>query len=103
MSASTTPMTPSTSVYTTPVFWERLWRGSGVQAGRHHMAERWIMGTRWRLYALHLAYHRPPVGAGREPRPPGPSTSHARGVVRDGRPPPFVSEELRAGLRLLRT
>jgi len=31
MSASTTPMTPSTSVYTTPVFWERLWRGSGVQ------------------------------------------------------------------------
>ena len=31
MSASTTPMTPATSVYTTPVFWERLWRGSGVQ------------------------------------------------------------------------
>ena len=30
MSASTTPMTPATSVYTTPVFWERLWRGSGI-------------------------------------------------------------------------
>ena len=81
MSASTTPMTPSTSVYTTPVFWERLWRGSGVQAGRHHMAERWIMGTRWRLYALHLAYHRPPVGAGREPRPPSPKSCHACRMV----------------------
>jgi len=32
MSASTTPMTPATSVYTTPAFWERLWRGSGIQS-----------------------------------------------------------------------
>ena len=31
MSASTTPMTATTSVYATPAFWERLWRGSGVQ------------------------------------------------------------------------
>jgi hypothetical protein len=31
MSASTTPMTPTASVYTTPAFWERLWRGSGIQ------------------------------------------------------------------------
>ena len=29
MSASTTS---STSVYTTPVFWERLWRTSGIQS-----------------------------------------------------------------------
>ena len=31
MSASTTAMTSSTSAYTTPVFWERLWRTSGIQ------------------------------------------------------------------------
>jgi hypothetical protein len=30
MSASTNAMTSSTSVYTTPVFWERLWRQSGI-------------------------------------------------------------------------
>jgi len=30
MSASTTAKTSSTSVYTTPVFWERLWRQSGI-------------------------------------------------------------------------
>jgi len=30
MSASTTVVTSSTSVYTTPVFWERLWRKSGI-------------------------------------------------------------------------
>jgi hypothetical protein len=32
MSASTTATTSSTSVYTTPAFWERLWRSSGVQS-----------------------------------------------------------------------
>jgi hypothetical protein len=32
MSASTTATVSSTSVYTTPLFWERLWRSSGVQA-----------------------------------------------------------------------
>jgi hypothetical protein len=31
MSASTTATSSSTSVYKTPVFWERLWRSSGVQ------------------------------------------------------------------------
>lgn len=31
MSASTMPANPSTSVYTTPAFWERLWRTSGIQ------------------------------------------------------------------------
>jgi hypothetical protein len=30
MSASTTAMTSSTSVYKTPAFWERLWRMSGI-------------------------------------------------------------------------
>jgi hypothetical protein len=30
MSTSTTARTSSTSVYTTPVFWERLWRMSGI-------------------------------------------------------------------------
>src|SRR5712692_6068394 len=30
MSASTTATTSSTSVYTTPMFWERLWRMSGI-------------------------------------------------------------------------
>ena len=32
MSASTTVTTPSTSVYTTPGFWERLWRQSGINS-----------------------------------------------------------------------
>jgi hypothetical protein len=32
MSASTTSTTSSASVYTTPVFWERLWRSSGLQS-----------------------------------------------------------------------
>jgi hypothetical protein len=30
MSAPTTAMTSSTNLYTTPAFWERLWRGSGI-------------------------------------------------------------------------
>jgi hypothetical protein len=32
MSASTTTMTSSASVYTAPAFWERLWRTAGIQA-----------------------------------------------------------------------
>jgi hypothetical protein len=32
MNASTTATISSTSVYTTPVFWERLWRSSGIQS-----------------------------------------------------------------------
>src|SRR5229473_3575749 len=32
MSASTTAMTSSTSVYTSPTFWERLWRSAGIQS-----------------------------------------------------------------------
>jgi hypothetical protein len=32
MSASTTAMTSSTSVYSTPGFWEHLWRAAGIQS-----------------------------------------------------------------------
>ena len=32
MSASTTRVTSSTSAYTTPAFWERLWRTAGIQS-----------------------------------------------------------------------
>jgi hypothetical protein len=32
MSTSTIPVTSSTSVYTTPAFWERLWRTGGIQS-----------------------------------------------------------------------
>jgi hypothetical protein len=32
MSASTTAMASSTSAYTTPAFWERLWRTAGIQS-----------------------------------------------------------------------
>jgi hypothetical protein len=32
MSASTTATSSSTSVYSTPLFWERLWRSSGIQS-----------------------------------------------------------------------
>lgn len=51
MSASATTTTSSTSVYTTPLFWERLWRSSGIQS----------VG----LFAIaYIIYgHQPPVGA----------------------------------------
>jgi hypothetical protein len=32
MSASTPAMTSSTNAYTTPAFWERLWRTAGIQS-----------------------------------------------------------------------
>jgi hypothetical protein len=51
MSASTTAMTSSTSAYTTPAFWERLWRTGGIQS----------------IFCFILAYlvygHQPQVGA----------------------------------------
>ena len=51
MSASTTAMASSTSVYRTPAFWERLWRTAGIQS----------------LLCFMVAYilygHQPPVGA----------------------------------------
>ncbi len=51
MSASTTTMISSTSVYTTPAFWERLWRTGGIQS----------------IFCFVVAYlvygHQPQVGA----------------------------------------
>ncbi len=32
MSASTIATTPHTSAYTTPAFWEGLWRTAGIQS-----------------------------------------------------------------------
>jgi len=45
MSASTTSMSSSTSVYTTSAFWERLWRSSGIQAVGLFIAAYVIYGT----------------------------------------------------------
>ena len=51
MSATTTAMTSSSSVYTTPAFWERLWRTGGIQS----------------IFCFLIAYfiygHQPQVGA----------------------------------------
>ena len=51
MNASATTMTSSTSVYTTPAFWERLWRTGGIQS----------------IFCFVIAYlvygHQPQVGA----------------------------------------
>jgi len=51
MSASTTAMTSSTSVYTTPAFWERLWRTGGIQSVVCFLAAYLVYG------------HQPQVGA----------------------------------------
>src|SRR6266849_239982 len=166
MSASTTAVTSSTSAYTTPAFWERLWRTAGIQsvglfiigyviygyqphigasadalaafydgdrigperlrmgslcvgfvpeshvdhvcgvwamagradleralrgggrsrcaclAGRHHVAERWILGTRRRLFEVRLAHHRHRVGPGSEPCSLDPKSCYTCGMVR---------------------
>jgi hypothetical protein len=51
MSASTTAMTSSTSVYTTPAFWERLWRTGGIQSTLCFIVAYFVYG------------HQPQVGA----------------------------------------
>jgi hypothetical protein len=51
MSATTTAIPSSTSVYTTPAFWERLWRTSGIQFVGLFIIASFIYGTQ------------PPVGA----------------------------------------
>jgi succinate dehydrogenase/fumarate reductase cytochrome b subunit len=59
-------------------------RGRGCRArlaGRHHVAERWILGTGRRLFAVRLAHHRPRVGRGREPGPLGPKSRDATWMV----------------------
>jgi hypothetical protein len=45
MSASSTAMPRSTSVYTTPAFWERLWRTSGIQFVALFIIASLIFGT----------------------------------------------------------
>jgi hypothetical protein len=45
MSASTAAMTPSSSVYTTPLFWERLWRTAGIQSVGLFIVAYLIYGT----------------------------------------------------------
>jgi hypothetical protein len=45
------------------------------------LAERWILGTRRRLFAVRLAHHRSRVGGGREPRSVDVESRHARGMV----------------------
>ena len=45
------------------------------------MAERWILGTGRRLFALCLAYHRPGVDCVRQPGPLEPKSCGARWVV----------------------
>jgi hypothetical protein len=65
---------------------ERALRGGGRSrrprlAGRHHVAERWILGTGRRLFAVRLAHHRPRVGRGREPGPLDPKSCYACWMV----------------------
>lgn len=45
MSASTIPMTSSSSVYTTPAFWERLWRSAGIQSIGLFVIAYFVYGT----------------------------------------------------------
>jgi hypothetical protein len=51
MSATTTPVPSSTSTYSTPAFWERLWRTSGIQFVGLFIVASFIYGSQ------------PPVGA----------------------------------------
>src|SRR6202171_171149 len=65
---------------------ERALRGGGRsrrarRAGRHHVAERWILGTGRRLFAVRLAPHWPRVGPGREPGPLDPKSCYAYRMV----------------------
>ena len=65
---------------------ERALRGGGRGrrarlAGRHHLAERWVLGTRRRLFAVHLARHRPRMDPGREPCPADPKSCDACWMV----------------------
>ncbi len=50
-------------------------------AGRHHVAEGWILVTVRRLFAVRLARHRRRVGGGREPGPPNPKSCYTCWMV----------------------
>src|SRR5258706_14901707 len=51
-------------------------------AGRHHVAERWILGTRRRLFDVRLAHHRHRVGPRREPGRLGPKSCYSCWMVK---------------------
>jgi len=51
-------------------------------AGRHHLAERWILGTVRRLFAVRLTPHWSRVGRGREPNPIDPKSCYPCWMVR---------------------
>jgi hypothetical protein len=55
--------------------------GGAHLAGRHHVAERRILGAGRRLFAVRLAHHRPRVGPGRELGPSDPKSCDACWMV----------------------
>src|SRR5258708_18058605 len=55
-------------------------------AGRHHVVERWILGTGRRLFALGLTHHQPCVDRGGEPDPLDPQSCYP---CRMATPPPI--------------
>src|SRR5271165_3876477 len=50
-------------------------------AGRDHVAERRILGTRWGLFSVRIATHRPPVDHCRQPCPLESPAHYARPMV----------------------
>ena len=61
-------------------------RGGGCSrrarlAGRHHVAERWNLGSGRRLFAVRLTHHLPSMGLGREPGPFDPKSCYACWMV----------------------
>src|ERR1700681_4717582 len=77
-----------------PADLERALRGRGRcrrarLARRHHLAERRILGTGRRLFALRLARHRPAVWHGRERGALDPKSCYTCWMVRT----PFFREE----------
>jgi hypothetical protein len=55
--------------------------GRARVAGRHHVAQRWILVTLRRLFAVRLAHHWARVGPGREPGPLDPKSCYACWMV----------------------
>jgi hypothetical protein len=57
------------------------WSRRARVAGRHHVAERWILVTVRSLFAVYLAPHRRRVGPGREPCPLDQKSGYACSMV----------------------
>jgi len=69
-----------------PADLERALRGRGRSrrarlAGRHHVAERWILVTVRRLFAVRLTHHLRRVGRGRKSRPLEPKSCYTQWMV----------------------